>query len=74
MNYDKRDRETAMEMNAYLSSSRYAGKVGAFEGAGYTSTGLYRPMVDCIMFSKAADEFCVVCSDAMIRIIEWYSK
>ena len=29
----------------------YAGKIGAFEGGGYQSRGLYRPEADCIMFS-----------------------
>ena len=72
--YNRRDREHAERMHAYLQKSKYAGKVGAFEGAGYASTGLYRPMVDCIMFTKATKEFCVVCREAMVRIIEWYSR
>ena len=30
----------------------YAGKVGAFEGAGYEARGLYRPEASCIMGSR----------------------
>ena len=41
---------------AYLQASEFAGLVGAYEGAGYASTGLYRPMVDCIMFTKGTPE------------------
>jgi hypothetical protein len=35
-----------------LSKNDHAGKVGAFEGAGYRAQGLYRPAVDCIMFTR----------------------
>ncbi|MDH3198793.1 MAG: IgA Peptidase M64 [Candidatus Krumholzibacteria bacterium] len=72
--YDRRDREHAEKMYAYLSASERAGEVGAFEGAGYASTGLYRPMVDCIMFTKAQRAFCKVCAEAMTRVIEWYAQ
>jgi hypothetical protein len=72
--YDERDREHAMKMHEYLESSRYSGQVGAFEGAGYASTGLYRPSVDCIMFTKAQKSFCPVCAEAMVGIIDWYSE
>jgi hypothetical protein len=48
--------------------------VGAFEGAGYSSKGLYRPMVNCIMFSKAKIPYCKVCEDAVVRMIESYTK
>jgi len=72
--YNSRDRQHTDEMHAYLGASRFAGKVGAFEGAGYASKGLYRPMVDCIMFTKGTPEFCVVCREAMAGIIGWYSR
>jgi hypothetical protein len=72
--YDRRDREHTMKMHAYLDASAYVGQVGVFEGAGYASKGLYRPMVDCIMFTKGTPEFCVVCREAMIAIIERYSR
>ena len=60
-------------MKAILDNSKYAGQVGAFEGAGYVSKGLYRPTLNCIMFSRV-DYFCPVCQDAMIRIIDTYSE
>jgi hypothetical protein len=72
--YNRRDRETAMRVNEYLLSSKYAGKVGVYQGAGYATKGLYRPMIDCIMFSKAQKSFCAVCEEAMIGIIEWYAE
>ncbi len=49
----------------------YAGKVGLFEGAGYSAKGLYRPALDCKMMSKKRLDFCPVCmaaTEAMIRL------
>jgi hypothetical protein len=48
---------------------RYIGAVGAFEGAGYAAKGLYRPAVDCKMFSKANRAFCPVCAQAIVEAI-----
>jgi hypothetical protein len=52
---------------------KYAGKVGAFEGAGYEAKGLYRPQTDCIMFTRDDVGFCKVCRRAIERIIDIYS-
>lgn len=57
-----------------LSSMRHAGKVGAFEGAAYEARGLYRPEVDCIMFTRSRVGFCQVCRRAIERIIDLYAK
>jgi hypothetical protein len=54
--------------------SAHAGVVGAFEGAGYSAKGLYRPCRDCIMFSKKAGPFCPVCRRAIERMIDHYTK
>ena len=52
----------------------YAGKVGAFEGAGYESRGLYRPEASCIMGSRKTDNFCRVCQRAINRIIDLHTN
>ncbi|MFC1527351.1 M64 family metallopeptidase [Candidatus Neomarinimicrobiota bacterium] len=57
-----------------LKSQKYYGEVGAFEGAGYLAKGLYRPEVDCIMFSRNRSEFCKVCSESIENMIDWYVK
>ncbi len=46
--------------------------VGAFEGAGYSSKGLYRPMMECIMFSNREKKFCKVCEKAIVDMIRFY--
>jgi hypothetical protein len=48
-------------------------KVGVFEGAGYASKGLYRPMIYCLMISSPKGEFCRVCQRAIARMIDFYS-
>jgi hypothetical protein len=62
------------EADAALVHSKFAGKVGAFEGAGYTSRGLYRPAIDCIMFSKGNKPFCPVCERAIRRVIDHFGE
>ncbi len=57
-----------------LRTSEYAGKVGAFEGAGYAAEGLYRPAVNCRMFSLSLADFDPVCSAAIERMIDFYSR
>jgi hypothetical protein len=58
----------------FLSSMKYSGKVGAFEGAGYEQKGLYRPEADCIMFTRDEVGFCRVCRRAIERIVDLYSR
>ncbi len=72
--YNRMDREHTEKMHQYLQNSKFSGKVGAFEGAGYATKGLYRPMIDCIMFSKGTASFCKVCEAAIERIINYYSR
>ncbi len=62
------------KMDDLLLKSPFANKVGAFEGAGYTSKGLYRPSLDCIMFSKGTKPFCPVCRTAIERVIAYYGE
>jgi IgA Peptidase M64/Peptidase M64 N-terminus len=56
----RKEHRSEQEMNALLteaekgeheilSAEKYAGKVGAFEGADYQAKGYYRPEVDCIV-------------------------
>jgi hypothetical protein len=52
----------------------FAGKVGAFEGAGYEAKGLYRGEADCIMFSRNPVGFCRVCQRAIHRVLDTYTK
>ena len=52
----------------------FAGKVGAFEGAGYEAHGLYRAEAECIMGSRTVTAFCRVCQRAISRIIDLHTN
>lgn len=71
--YALKDKLQSEKVDKYLMSSKYWGKVGAFEGAGYQPKELYRPMLDCIMFSKGDKPFCKVCDEAIKRVISTYT-
>ena len=64
-------RQRALE-DELLATMKFANRVGAFEGAMYEASGLYRPEIDCIMFTRA-EFFCRVCRRAIARIIDLYS-
>jgi hypothetical protein len=56
-----------------FAQEKYAGRVGAFEGANYEARGFYRPEVDCIMFTRT-NHFCAVCRRAIERVIDLYAR
>jgi hypothetical protein len=47
--------------------------VGVFEGAGYQSKGCYRPAQECRMKINEVEDFCPVCTRAIIRITDFYT-
>lgn len=72
--YNEKDKAHSDVVDKYLMSSKFWGKVGAFEGAGYSAKGMYRPMLDCIMFSKGTKPFCKVCEEHLIKVIEHFTE
>ncbi len=48
--------------------------VGVFEGAGYQSKGCYRPAQECRMKINEVEDFCPVCTRAIIRITDFYTS
>ncbi len=51
-------------------NDKYQNECGVFEGGGYVSKGIYRPMNHCMMNDLAP--FCPVCSKAIKRMIDYY--
>jgi len=49
-------------------------KVGVYQGAGYSLDGVYRGMQDCRMRTNENPAFCVVCREAIKRIIDFYTE
>jgi len=67
-------RQERERFTAELGKEPFAGKTGAFEGAGYMATGLYRPSADCIMFTRDKVGFCAVCRRAIRRMIDLHTR
>ncbi|MBP5644004.1 MAG: peptidase M64 [Bacteroidales bacterium] len=53
---------------------KYNNTVGVYEGAGYQKTGIYRPMIDCLMNTFNGKKFCPVCERAIERMIKHYTE
>ncbi len=53
---------------------KYKNKIGAFEGAGYSTKKLYRPVSDCKMRSNNVKEFCPVCIDHLQKMIDFTTE
>jgi hypothetical protein len=70
---ERLSREHADKVDAFLKASKFWGRVGVFEGAGYAAKGLYRPQLDCLMFTKGTKPFCKVCEAAVLRTILYYT-
>jgi hypothetical protein len=58
---ERLSREQAAKMDAYLAKSKYVG-------------GLYRPMLDCLMFSKGDKPLCEVCQSAVEHRIQHFGE
>lgn len=56
------------------STKKYLHKVGAFEGGGYEPKGMYRPMQDCMMKTFKGDRFCPACTEAIQKMIDFYTR
>lgn len=56
-----------------VSSADEAPVVGVYEGGGYKSKGIYRPVISCRMRDNHNPSFCPVCREALERIIVFYT-
>ena len=72
--YNMKDKIHGDEVDKYLIGSKYWNKVGVFEGAGYSAKGVYRSMIDCLMFSKGTKPFCKVCEEHITKVITHYTE
>ncbi len=61
-------------LRAFLQKCPYWNRIGAFEGAGYASKGLYRPSMHCLMYAFFPGErsYCKVCERALERRIRFF--
>ncbi len=50
------------------------GKAGLIEGGGYLKHGVWRGFENCRMRTNEEPEFCLVCRQALTRLIDFYTK
>ena len=50
------------------------GKAGLVEGGGYLSKGVWRAFENCRMRTNEEPEFCLVCQQALRRLIDFYTE
>lgn len=66
------------EQQAYevelFGGAQHVAAVGAFEGGNYAPKGMFRPQIDCIMFSRNPVPFCAVCRRGIESVIDLYSR
>lgn len=66
---DPKTRDLTKIGNA-LMAEPFSGVIGAFEGACYSPKWVYRPAVNCIMFSRTTKAFCPICTDTLNQAIQ----
>lgn len=49
-------------------------RVGLFRGAGYNLTDVYRGVQNCRMRDNATPDFCIVCRNALTKLIKFYTE
>lgn len=52
----------------------YDNKLGVFEGGGYVAEGVYRPWRNCTMKEAVYNNFCPVCTKALINSFNYFAK
>jgi hypothetical protein len=74
--YSKKTAMIRLEIDDFIFNHPLKDKIGAFEGAGYQSEGLYRPTVNSLMhrFDKDRISYEKVNEQAIIRMIEYYTQ
>jgi hypothetical protein len=74
--YDNRILSLRAQIDSFLFTHPLKGKIGAFEGAGYQSEGLYRPTVNSMMhrFDPGRRSFEAVNERAIRKMIDFYTE
>ena len=78
---DKSEKRKVKSEKSKANGKREKGKgkskkseVGAYEGAGYSLKGVYRPYPDCRMRSNQHKDFCPACQKALRDLINFYTE
>ena len=53
---------------------KFKNTIGAFEGAGYVTKGVYRPMQNCKMRTNEENNFCPICHKVVLDLLKFYTE
>ena len=65
---------TKHDFNGKWENLIKAGRAGFIEGGGYLTKGVWRGFENCRMRTNEEPEFCMVCQQALERLIDFYTK
>ena len=65
---------TKCDFNGKWENLVRQGKAGFIEGGGYLEKGVWRGFENCRMRTNEEPEFCLVCQQALQRLIDFYTK
>ena len=71
---EKRDVRLRWKLFSQKQKDLLNRKVGVYEGGGYTSKGVYRPVQECRMKINECERFCPVCERALVDMIDYYTS
>lgn len=77
VNFDKKDWKKMMDKSTPIPTpvtENYKDKIGVYEGGGYVNKGVYRPYQTCLMKEFSTDQFCPVCTHAILKQIDFLCK
>ena len=70
----KSEKSSKVKREKRKGKSEKSEVVGAYEGAGYSLKGVYRPYPDCRMRSNQHKDFCPACQKALRDLINFYTE
>jgi len=70
---DKLFHENQHRAEALFSKAQHQHDIGAFQGGNYSPVNFYRSEINCLMFTRT-EEFCQVCQNAIVDMIDLYAK
>jgi hypothetical protein len=65
---------TKHDFNGKWENLVKAEKAGLIEGGGYLTKGVWRGFENCRMRTNEEPEFCLVCQQALKRLIDFYTR
>lgn len=77
VDFDKKDWKKLIHKDTPIptpADRKYKNATGVFEGGGYVNKGVYRPSFTCLMKEFSTNAFCPVCTQAILKHIDFICR